>query len=204
MARRRLTGFSRFVMAMLLIIPAAIIGSLWLNNEEISVDNITNPDKWTEKKDTKTDVEDKKDIKIIRNDTDVKEDDRKPQNIKDLVNDIKNKNKDKEAETIPDEDDNQPDKKRNLKDLLNKVKDKNKGETEKEVTIDDNIPVSADVKALQARISRLEDDIAEKDARIEKLYQEKQSTQTGNDCKATRDSLRMIQGKLEDLKRALN
>lgn len=183
MAKRRLTGFSRFVMAMLLIIPAAIIGSLWLNNEEISVDNITNPNKWTEKTKPKTDVEERKDIKVIRNDNDIK---------------------DKEVKIKPDED-SQPNKKRNLKDLLkDKLDKKNKGETERQVKDNNNVvPVGAGVKALQARISRLEDDLAEKDARIEKLYQQKEAN-NGNACKATRDSLRLIQGKLENLKRALN
>lgn len=195
MARRRLTGFSRFVMAMLIIIPVAIVGSLWLNNEEITVDNITDPEKWTEK--TKPKNDEKKDIKIIPN-NDVKNDESKPQDIKDLVENIKSKDKD----TPNQNNENQPDKKRDLKDLLKDKldkKDKNKGET----TIKDNenvAPVSADVKALQARINRLEDDLAEKDARIEKLYQQKNS----DNCKATRDSLKIIQGKLEDLKRALN
>jgi|GEM_PF-1407163 len=194
MARRRLTGFSRFVMAMLIIIPVAIVGSLWFNNEEITLDNITNPEKWTEKDKPKV-KDEKKDIKIIPN-NDVKNDESKPQDIKDLVENIKNK----DEESTNQEDENQADKKRNLKDLLkDKLDKKDKGET----TIKDNenvAPVSADVKALQARISRLEDDLAEKDARIEKLYQQKNS----NNCKATRDSLRLIQGKLEDLKRALN
>jgi len=201
MARGRLTGFSRFILAMLIIIPLAIVGSLLMNGEEVTVDNITNPEKWTEKK--KDDIEVKDDTKIIRTDKDVKENDSR-KDIKDLVEEIKNKNKTKEEETTPSRDETTAENK-GLKDLLNDNVKNPKKDTEPEVadnTETEVIPVSADVKALQARISRLEDDVKEKDSRIEKLYEEKQTLK--NNYESTADSLKLIKKKLDDLKRALN
>jgi len=202
MARGRLTGFSRFILAMLIIIPLAIVGSLLMNGEEVTVDNITNPEKWTEKK--KDDIEVKDDTKIIRTDKDVKENDSR-KDIKDLVDEIKNKNKTNEKETTPPTRDETTTENKGLKDLLNDNVKNPKKDTEPEVadnTETEVIPVSADVKALQARISRLEDDVKEKDSRIEKLYEEKQTLK--NNYESTADSLKLIKKKLDDLKRALN
>jgi len=200
MARGRLTGFTRFILAMIIIIPLAIVGSLFLSGEEITVDNITNPDKWT---DRKKDVEVEDDTKIIRTDKDVKVDDNR-KDIKDLVEEIKNKNKTKEEETTPSRDETTAENK-GLKDLLNDKLKNPKKDTEPEVadnTENEIVPVSADTKALQARVSRLEDDIKEKNSRIDKLYEENQSLKTNH--KATADSLKLIKKKLDDLKRALN
>ncbi len=191
MARGRLTGFTRFVLAMIIIIPLAIVGSLFLSGEEITVDNITNPDKWTDKK--KDDIEVKDDTKIIRTDKDVKDE---PRRVKVKEEDI----------TPPPREETTTENK-GLKDLLNDKLKNPKKDKDPEPEVADNteneiVPVSADTKALQARVSRLEDDIKEKNSRIDKLYEENQSLKTNH--QATADSLKLIKKKLDDLKRALN
>ena len=191
MARGRLTGFTRFVLAMIIIIPLAIVGSLFLSGEEITVDNITNPDKWTDKK--KDDIEVNDDTKIIRTDKDVTDEPRRV------------KVKDKDITPPPREETTTENK--GLKDLLNDKLKNPKKDKDPEPEVADNteneiVPVSADTKALQARVSRLEDDIKEKNSRIDKLYEENQSLKTNH--QATADSLKLIKKKLDDLKRALN
>jgi len=191
MAKGRLTGFTRFIFAMLIIIPLAIVGSLLMSGEELTVDNITNPEKWTKKKDNPE--VDKDDTKIIRTDKDVKDEPRRVK-VKD------------EGITPPPREETTSENK-GLKDLLNdKLKDPKK-DKDPEPEVADNTeneiaPVSADTKALQARVSRLEDDIKEKNSRIDKLYEENQSLKTTH--QATADSLKLIKKKLDDLKRALN
>ena len=175
MAKGRLTGFTRFILAMLLIIPVAIVGSLFISGEEISVDNITNPDKWTKKKD-QPEV-DKDDTKIIRIDKDVKDEPRRVK-VKD------------EPIDPPPRDGLTTSENKGLKDILNdKLKNpKNNADAEPDNTENQIVPVSADTKALQARINRLEDDLRVKDSRIDKLYEENEA----------------LKSKLNDLKKALN
>jgi len=191
MAKGRLTGFTRFILAMLIIIPLAIVGSLLMSGEELTVDNITNPEKWTKKKDNPE--VDKDDTKIIRTDKDVKDEPRRV--------------KVKDEDTTPPPREETTSENKGLKDLLNdKLKDPKK-DKDPEPEVADNteneiVPVSADTKALQARVSRLEDDIKEKNSRIDKLYEENQSLKTTH--QATADSLKLIKKKLDDLKRALN
>lgn len=177
MAKGRVTGFTRFIMAMLIIIPLAIVGSLFISGEEITVDNIIDTDKWTQTK--KKDVEVKDDTKIIRTDKDVTDEPRRV------------KVKDKDIAPPPREETTTENK--GLKDLLNDKLKNPKKDKDPEPEVADNteneiLPASADVKALQARISRLEDDIKEKDSRIERLYEENGT----------------LKKKLDDLKRALN
>ena len=191
MAKGRVTGFTRFILAMLIIIPLAIVGSLLMSGEELTVDNITNPEKWTKKKDNPE--VDKDDTKIIRTDKDVKDEPRRV--------------KVKDEDTTPPPREETTSENKGLKDLLNdKLKDPKK-DKDPEPEVADNteneiVPVSADTKALQARVSRLEDDIKEKNSRIDKLYEENQSLKTTH--QATADSLKLIKKKLDDLKRALN
>ena len=191
MAKGRLTGFTRFIFAMLIIIPLAIVGSLLMSGEELTVDNITNPEKWTKKKDNPE--VDKDDTKIIRTDKDVKDEPRRV--------------KVKDEDTTPPPREETTSENKGLKDLLNdKLKDPKK-DKDPEPEVADNTeneiaPASADTKALQARVSRLEDDIKEKNSRIDKLYEENQSLKTTH--QATADSLKLIKKKLDDLKRALN
>jgi len=164
---------------------------LLMSGEELTVDNITNPEKWTKKKDNPE--VDKDDTKIIRTDKDVKDEPRRV--------------KVKDEDTTPPPREETTSENKGLKDLLNdKLKDPKK-DKDPEPEVADNteneiVPVSADTKALQARVSRLEDDIKEKNSRIDKLYEENQSLKTTH--QATADSLKLIKKKLDDLKRALN
>ncbi len=195
--KTRMTGCSRFLFAMIIIVPAAIIFSLWFTGKEITLDNITDPATWQDK-------------------TNVEVDEDKPSPIRNLdekIKELKNKDRKTEPEQKPEETETEvaPETggKRNIKDILNNIKPEQ--ETEQEVVenaeqadteVADVATNNADTDALQARISRLQDDLTEKDGRIEKLYKENETLRKRHDSMA--DSLVLIKGKLDKLKEALN
>ncbi len=191
--RTRLTGFTRFLLAMIILVPAAIVFSLWYTGQEITVENITNPSTWNNNINPKDDVrEDEK--KPLRDLDDVKD------NIK-----IRDLTKDEPAEQETVEENTE---KPNIKDLVNNFDPKNNdqaAETDTDTQVDNNVIKPSNnpaVDELQARISRLKDDIKEKDTRIEKLYQENETLRKRHT--AMTDSLSLIKGKLDKLKDALN
>lgn len=195
--KTRMTGCSRFLFAMIIIVPAAIVFSLWFTGKEITLDNITDPATWQDK-------------------TNVEVDEDKPSPIRNLdkkIKELKNKDRKTEPEQKPEETEAEAEPetggKRNIKDILNNIKPEQEAEQEvvenvesADTEVADVATNNADTDALQARISRLQDDLTEKDGRIEKLYKDNETLRKRHD--SMQDSLVLIKGKLDKLKDALN
>ncbi|MEO1437313.1 MAG: hypothetical protein AAFV80_17355 [Bacteroidota bacterium] len=100
MARKglRITGFSRFILVMLILIPGAFVGSLLIKGEEVNMENIIkifNQDaeqKEAVSNDTKSIEEDTKVLPSPPMDADVVKD--LSQDIRDLKDEIRNLKRD--------------------------------------------------------------------------------------------------------------